>query len=179
MLLYLVKHSPPNFANDVCQLSKALNVATQSAFKEMKWVIKFRLDTKTKRLKLEPIFGHQWFMEMFLDSKYGGNKDTRISVGGFIFLVNVPILRHSKAQCSVTLSLAEAEYIALSEAAKEIKFVYQLLVSMEIKVTLLIIVHINNMGAIFLCQRMLPPMVGLAMLIFITITSGTLLKKVS
>ena len=75
-------------------VSKALDGATQSAFKEMKRVIKFVLDTKTKGLKLEPVFGHQWFMEMFSDSEYGGgDKDTRISVGGFIlFLLNVPIL---------------------------------------------------------------------------------------
>ena len=81
MLLYLVKHLRSDIiANAVCKLSKVLDRATLSAFKEMKRVIKFVLDTKTKGLKLEPIFGHQWFMEMFSDSEYGGNKDTRISV---------------------------------------------------------------------------------------------------
>ena len=80
MLLYLVKHLRPDIANAVRELSKALDGATQSAFKEMKRVIKFVLDMKTKGLKLEPIFGHEWFMEMFLDSEYGDDKDTRISV---------------------------------------------------------------------------------------------------
>ena len=93
-------------------------------------------------------------MEMFSDSEYGGDKDTRISVGGFIlFLLNVPILWRSKAQRSVTLSSAEAKYIALSEAAKEIKFVYQLLISMDIKVTLPIVVRVDNVGAIFMSEN--------------------------
>ena len=93
-------------------------------------------------------------MEMFSDSEYGGDKDTRISVGGFIlFLLNVPILWRSKAQRSVTLSSAEAEYIALSEAAKEIKFVYQLLISMDIKVTLPLVVRVDNVGAIFMSEN--------------------------
>ena len=42
----------------------------------------------------------------------------------------------SKAQCSVTLSSTEYEWIALSEVTKEIIFVLQLLESLGIKVNL-------------------------------------------
>ena len=51
---------------------------------------------------------------------------------------------------SVTLSSTEAEFVALSEAVKEIKFIYQVLCSMGIKVKLPIIVHVDNIGAIFM-----------------------------
>ena len=44
MLLYLVKHSRPDITNAVRELSKALDGATQSAFKEMKRVIKIGTD---------------------------------------------------------------------------------------------------------------------------------------
>ena len=40
--------------------------------------------------------------------------------------------------------------MALSEAAKEVKFVYQVLTSMGIKVELPIIVRVDNVGAIFI-----------------------------
>ena len=52
-------------------------------------------------------------------------------------------------QRSVTLSSTEAEWIALSEAAKEIIFVLQLLESLGIKVNLPITVHVDNTGAMF------------------------------
>ena len=95
----MIKHSCPDIANSVRELTKVLDRATQYAFKEMKRIMKFVLDTKNKGLKLEPTNDSKWSMEMFLDSEYGGDKDTRISVGGFIlFLLNVPVLWRSKAQ---------------------------------------------------------------------------------
>ncbi len=53
----------------------------------------------------------------------------------------------------MTLSSSEAEYVALSEAAKEVKFVYQLLVSMDMKVKLPIVVHVDNLGAVFMSEN--------------------------
>ena len=59
----------------------------------------------------------------------------------------------SKSQRSVTLSSSEAEYVALSEAAKEIKFVYQLLQSIGIEIELPIIVRVDNVRAIFVSEN--------------------------
>ena len=44
----------------------------------------------------------------------------------------------SKRMNSVVLSTTEAEYVAVSEVVKEMKFLYQMLRSMETKVPLLI-----------------------------------------
>lgn len=59
----------------------------------------------------------------------------------------------SRQQASVALSSSEAEYIALSEAAKEIKFLYQLMVSMGLKVQTPITVRVDNVGAIFMAEN--------------------------
>jgi hypothetical protein len=67
--------------------------------------------------------------------------------------MGVPILWKSKSQRSVPMSSAEAEYVSLSEAAKEIKFVYQILLTMEIKVETPIIVRVDNMGTIFMSEN--------------------------
>ena len=67
--------------------------------------------------------------------------------------MGVPISWQSKDQKTVTLSSSEAEYVALLEAAKEIKFVYQLLTGMGIKVKLPIIVCVDNLGAIFMSEN--------------------------
>ena len=50
----------------------------------------------------------------------------------------------------MSLSSSKAEYIALLEAAKEVKFVYQVLTNMGIKVKLPIVVRVDNIGAIFM-----------------------------
>jgi hypothetical protein len=50
----------------------------------------------------------------------------------------------------VTLSSSKAEFVALSEAAKEVRFVFQVLRSMGVKVNLPIIVRVDNVGAIFI-----------------------------
>ena len=47
----------------------------------------------------------------------------------------------------------EAEYVALAEAAKEIKFIYQLLQSIRIEIKLPITVRVNNIGAIFMSEN--------------------------
>ena len=48
---------------------------------------------------------------------------------------------------SVVLSTTEAEYMALSEVVKELKFIVQLLQTMNITVELPITVHVDNIGA--------------------------------
>jgi hypothetical protein len=78
----------------------------------------------------------------------------RFRVTGFIvYLINVPVCWRSKAQRGVTLLSSEAEYVAISEAVKEIKFIYYLLQGIGIEIDLLIIVKTDNIGAMFMAQN--------------------------
>ena len=54
---------------------------------------------------------------------------------------------------SVVLSTTEAEYIALSEVVKELKFIFQFLQTMNIEVELPITVYVDNVGAIWLSNN--------------------------
>jgi hypothetical protein len=57
------------------------------------------------------------------DADWGGNLDTRRSTTGFVIMLNGgAIAWRSKRQTTVALSTMEAEYMALTEAAKEIKW---------------------------------------------------------
>ena len=56
-------------------------------------------------------------------------------------------------QRTVALSSTEAEYYALSEASKEIKFLVQVMESMGIKLDLPIIVNVDNVGTIFMAEN--------------------------
>ena len=156
MLLYLVKHLRPDLANAVCQLSKALDKPNEAAFKEMKRILKYTIDTKDLALRMEPKLDEdgQWFIVAFSDSDFAGDVENRVSVAGFVvYLCGAPISWKSKGIKSVSLSSSEAEYVALSEAAKEVKFIYQVLTSMGIKVKLPIVVRVDNIGAIFMSEN--------------------------
>jgi len=123
----------------------------------MRRIIKHVLDTKELGLKIEPILGSKgllWRIVAFSDSDYAGDPDSRKSVSGFvIYLCGVPICWRSRAQRTVTLSSAEAEWIALSEVAKEVLFIAQVLESMGVKVEFPIIRRVDNIVAIFMANN--------------------------
>jgi hypothetical protein len=93
-------------------------------------------------------------LEDFCNSNRAGDPETRVSVMGFIiYLLNVPIFWRSKSQKGVTLLSTEAKYVAISEAVKELKFIYNLLSDIHIKVNLPIVVKTDNIRAIFMSEK--------------------------
>jgi hypothetical protein len=155
MLLYLIKYSRPDLCNVVRELSKCMGKATMGTYLEMLRVVKFVIDTKTFCLKIRPENKlKNWSLHVFCDSDRAGDSEKRISVTGFIvYLMNVPVFWRSKGQRGVTLSSSKAEYAAISEAVKEIKFIYYLLRKIGNEVNLPITVKTDNVGAVFMAQN--------------------------
>jgi len=126
-------------------------------FKELKRVIKFVLNTTDYGLKIQPEpeqEGKPWCLTIFLESDYTSDTETRISVTGFcVFLMGILISWKSWVQRSVTLSSSEAEFVVLSKAAKEIKFIIQVMLLIGIEVEMPIMVHVDNVGAIFMAEN--------------------------
>ena len=90
----------------------------------------------------------------YSDSDYASDKETRRSVYGyFVYFCGVPIAWRSKRMRSVVQSTAEAEYIALSEVVKELKFITQLLETMKIQVEIPITVYVDNDRAVWLSNK--------------------------
>ena len=154
-LLYLTKHSRPDICNPVRQLSKTMDAPAPVHLKEMYKVIRHALSTKGYGLKFEirkDII--KWALKALSDSDFASDKETRISVFGYIiYFCGIPIAWRSKGMKSVVLSTTEAEYMALSEVVKELKFIVQLLQTMNIEVELPITVHLDNVGAIWLSNN--------------------------
>ena len=118
--------------------------------------IKYVLDTKNYGLVLRPTIKEdmKFVLKGLSDSEFAGNRDTRISTYGFIlYLCGAPISWKSKTGRSVTLSSCEAEYVGLSELAKEVIFAKQVLESMGFNVEYPIIIHVDNIGAIYLANN--------------------------
>ena len=133
--------------------------ANLEAFKELRRVIKYVLDTPNYGLKIQPTIQEhgrdmEWNLVVYSDSDWAGDKENRMSITGFIIFVHgVPITWKSRQQKSLAMSSSEAEYYALTEAAKEVKFVVQLLITMGIKVSLPVIVRVDNIGAIWMAEN--------------------------
>jgi len=117
-------------------------------------MVKYVSLIRNKELCLYPDDVDTWILEVFNDSDYSGDKDTRRSVSGYVIYCNgLPIAWRSKGQKSVTLSSTEAEYVAISEAVRELRFVYQVMKSLKIEVKLPIRLNVDNLGAIFLAKN--------------------------
>ena len=111
---------------------------------------------KNLRLKIEPNFRYDepWEQVCYSDSDYASDTDSRQSLSRFVlYACQVPISWGSKGQKSVMLLSSDTEWVALSEAIKEVMFVSQLLTSMKIWVQYPIIVHVDNVRAIFMAQN--------------------------
>ncbi|GFU49240.1 retrovirus-related Pol polyprotein from transposon TNT 1-94 [Trichonephila clavipes] len=107
-------------------ISHAVNILSQfqesSGIKQ--WDILLKLlgylsDTRNLKLNLSHV--ERLKLNCFSDSDFAAHMDDRVSIGGLILMMhNVPISwRTFKHKC-VSLSTMEAEYISLTEAAKEI-----------------------------------------------------------
>ena len=84
-LLYLTKHSRPDICNPLRELSKPMDAPVPVHLKEMYRVIRHVLSTKGYGLK----FGLRkdiikWALKALSDSDFASDKETRISVFGYI-----------------------------------------------------------------------------------------------
>jgi len=155
MLLYLTKHSRPDICNAVRELTKVLGRASPGHYKMMLRVMKYVMETQDFDLHIKPTkSGNLFQLRGKADSEFCGNKETRISVYGFIlYFCGVPISWRSKMGRSVTLSSTEAEYVGVSELAKEILFAKQVLEEMGFELEYPIVIEVDNVGAIYLANN--------------------------
>ena len=151
----MTKYSMPDISNPVRELSKTMDAPAPAHLKEMYKLISFVLSTKDYGLKFKLIKSiRKWALKALSDSDFASDKETRISIFGYvIYFCEIPIAWRSKGMKSVVLSTTEAEYMALSEVVKELKFIVQLLQTMNITVELPITVHVDNVGAIWLSNN--------------------------
>jgi hypothetical protein len=112
------------FTPGFSQLAKVMDGANQAQEKELKRMIGYTIQTKEKSLKIEAKT-NTWDIVAYSDSDFAGDKDDRKSITGYvIFVSGSAISWKSKSQPCVTLSSTEAEYVALNEMVREVKFIY-------------------------------------------------------
>ena len=106
ILLYLTKHSQPDICNPVRELSKTMDAAAPVQLKEMYKVIRHVLSNKGYGLKFELRKDMmKWALKALSDSDFASNKETRISVFGYIiYFCGIPIAWRSEGMKCCTVN---------------------------------------------------------------------------
>lgn len=124
-LMYLSILTRPDIAFSVSYLSQFNNSFNETHWKCAKRVLKYLQGTKNYCLKFERS-GNE--LQGYVDADWANDKQDRKSYTGFIFtFANSAVSWQSRKQKTVALSSTEAEYMALSEAAKEAIYLRNLL----------------------------------------------------
>ncbi|KAI3458810.1 hypothetical protein Pfo_015473, partial [Paulownia fortunei] len=94
----------------------------------VKWILRYILNTVDVGLVFEQDGKIGQSVVEYCDSDYAGDLDKRRSTTGYLFtFVKAPISWKSTLQSTVALSTTEAEYMAVTEAVKEVIWLQSLL----------------------------------------------------
>jgi hypothetical protein len=123
-LMYAAIGTRPDITYAVTALSQYLQNPGRPHWEQAKRVIRYLKGTRDHELK----YGASGGIEGFSDANWGNDIDDRHSICGYAFTLNGGAISwSSKKQSVVALSSTEAEYIAITHAAKEATWLRHLL----------------------------------------------------
>ena len=97
---------------------------------------------------------HPPVLEGYVDADWAGDLGSRRSTSGYIFTLGGGVLCWaSKRQKSVSLSTAEAEYVAASVAGQEAKFLHGVLEQVGVDILMPITMHCDNQSCIRIIEN--------------------------
>lgn len=150
-IIYLATVSRPDIAFAANFLSRAMDKPTKMHWVTAKRVLKYLKGTMDKGLNYS-VNGNKKLVA-YSDSDFAGDVTDRKSTSGYVMMLgDCAISWSSKKQSIVTLSSTEAEFVAASAAAKEIKYLRNLLKDLGLEQTEPTTLHIDNRSTIFLAN---------------------------
>ena len=107
----------PYIAHAVGVVSRYMNNLGKEHWEAVKWILRYLRGTANHAL----CFGcSESVLQEYVDSDMAGDKDSRRSTTGYVFTIGgTTVSWISKLQKVVALSITEAEYVAATEASKE------------------------------------------------------------
>ena len=143
-LLYLATHSRPDIATSVSILSRKLEYPNKNDWNEVKRVLRYLKWTKNEVLKLGNTVSSDAIVA-YSDADWAGDTSDRKSTSGFLIqYYDSPISWKCQKQMTVSLSSTEAEYVALTETAKEVIWIKHLIDDAQISVRSIVIFEDNQ-----------------------------------
>ena len=154
-LMYAAIASRIDIAHAVNIGSRYMNNPGKKHLVAMKKVLRYLRGTTDKKLKYKASGKNEFTITAYSDADWAGDVDERKSTTGFITKVNNNIISwNSKKQPTVALSSCEAEYYAVSDTLKELKWIHQFLMELNCApVRAPMIIFCDNQSAINLCKH--------------------------
>ena len=116
-LMYAMVCTRPDIAHAVGVVSRYLNNPGKEHWMAVKWILKYLRGTTNQALCFG---GSNIALQGYVDADMAGDRDNRRSTTGYVFTVGgTAVSWVSKIQSVVALSTTEAEYVAATEASKE------------------------------------------------------------
>ena len=151
-LMYLATGTRPDIAYAVSTVSQALDKPTKADWNNVKYILRYLKGTYQMGILYQT--GYQTgVLTMYSDADYAGDISTRRSTSGVVCqYMGGPVSWLSQKQKSVALSTTEAEFMAASEAAKEIIWLSRLFSEIT-TLTETPVLKIDNMSSVKLVKN--------------------------
>ncbi|KAL5822188.1 hypothetical protein ACOSQ3_024070 [Xanthoceras sorbifolium] len=116
-LMYAMVCTRPDIAQAMGAVSRYMNNPGKIHWEAVKWILRYLRGTTNKTLCFK---GGDTTLTGYVDADLAGNVDIRKSTTGYVYtLGGTAVSWVSQLQKIVTLSTTEAEYVAVTEASKE------------------------------------------------------------
>jgi hypothetical protein len=153
-LLYLANATRPDIAFSVNQCARFLSCPGPSHFAAAKRVLRYLAGTADLGLGYCASSPAPNILHVFVDADHAGNPEDRISVTGYIFMLNGgPIHWCSKRQPIVALSSTEAEYYAASLAGCDTEYFRRILADIDLPQHDATVLFEDNQATIALSEK--------------------------
>ena len=163
-LMYAAISTRPDITQSVNMISRYMQNPGQAHWVAGKRILRYLNGTRklgllydgTIQSTLDKVIqnGYRLNISAYTDADWGGDLDERKSTTGYIIKVNNCVVSWvSKKQSTVALSTAEAEYMAISAAVQEIKWVTQLLDELNYQQAEIPVLYSDNKAAIAISEN--------------------------
>lgn len=150
-LMYLAVATRPDISFAVGLACRYLNRPNENHVNAVKRIFRYIRGTISFGIRFNSNVALS--LECFSDADYAGDVDTRKSTSGFVFMFgNGSISWGSNRQKCVALSSTESEYIAGSEAVKELLWLQRMLIDLDVTIKKPGL-HLDNQGAMKLTKN--------------------------
>jgi hypothetical protein len=135
MLLYLTTNSRPDIAASVAILSKKVEKPRDNDLNEVKRIIRYLKGTRNMKLSLNEANGKE-VIHAYSDANWAEDREDRKSNSGYFCSFNGGAISWcSRKQDVIALSSAEAEYVALTEACKEVTWLKEVSKGFDVEIS--------------------------------------------
>ena len=152
-VMFACGKSEPIISNACRELTSHLNAPNKEHVTALEHLIGFVKNGQYQGLKMRAPRDNT--VVAFVDSDYASDRSDRKSISGYLITIGGCLVSwQSKKQTGVTLSSTEAEFVSMSMAATEVKFIVSLLTEIDGHPPLLpSILKEDNTGAIFMAKN--------------------------